>query len=238
MVLISTVGYGDFAPETSFGRVAAVVISLAGIPLLLSFYLPLSRWIVDRLTGYVRRMYISRAVERAMEAVQLTTTSSTSEESVARVDYSRRVPDASGIGLTHQDVLRVESLSLFSILCLLLVAILGTAPLLMTFQSWSLGDSLCFIWYTLTTIGLGDVTVEPRHPLVASMVLLLLLLIGASSCRALVCSVQRAAAFLEEYLSGDATAPATQCSEFTETLDRLANARTSQNGPAAELVRY
>lgn len=226
MVLISTVGYGDLAPETSIGKVLAVVVSLVGIPLLLSFYLPLSRWFVDNITGMVRRLYISRAVERAMEAVRLTSTRA-NDDSFARVDFSRRVPDSGGVGLSQKDVWRVELASLLLILLLLTVSILGLAPCLATYQSWSLADAFSFIWYTMTTIGLGDVTVAPRHPLLAAGVLLLLLFIGASAGRAIVCSVQRGAAFLEQFLSSAPGIHGSEISVFTEALDRLTNSSAS-----------
>merc|ERR1712232_1010975 len=54
--------------------------------------------------------------------------------------------------------------------------------------------------YTLTTIGLGDNTVELRHPIIASSTLVLLILIGASAARALICAMQRVAAFFEQRL--------------------------------------
>merc|ERR1712129_151237 len=111
------------------------------------------------------------------------------------------------------------------LLVLMVATVLGLAPLLCAFQSWRLADSFAFIWYTLTTIGLGDTTVNPLHPVIASVIVVMLFFIGVSAARALVCSVHNATAVLEQSISGVSHLHGTGRSVFTDALDPLTTSR-------------
>eukprot|EP00929_Paragymnodinium_shiwhaense_P047568 TRINITY_DN24120_c0_g1_i1.p1 TRINITY_DN24120_c0_g1~~TRINITY_DN24120_c0_g1_i1.p1 ORF type:complete len:295 (+),score=65.89 TRINITY_DN24120_c0_g1_i1:79-963(+) len=143
LVLISTVGYGDLAPETTAGKVAAFVISAVGIPLMLSFTVPLSRRLVGALAGAVRRMYITHAVSRAMDAVELSMGGlrARTNSGKIRVDYKRRLPCHKGVGLSQHDLWQVELWALSAMMILIAVAIAACAALLTAVEGWTLEDS-------------------------------------------------------------------------------------------------
>lgn len=232
MVLISTVGYGDLAPETPAGKWAAVLVSLVGIPLLLSFTVPLSRRLVDTLTSAARRTYITFAVRRAMDAVEQTRDALLRGKAV-RVDYSRRLPNSYGIGLSHEELWKVEFVALLMLLLVILAAIACMVPLLIIVEGWAVDEAACFIWYTLTTIGLGDRTMDLSHPALAVLILVVLVLLGTTAARVLMHSAQRATLYLARTmadgvvstLSGTDALKHHPRAALGEVLDRMAERR-------------
>jgi len=202
VVLISTVGYGDLAPETFAGKIAAVLVSLIGIPLLLSFTVPLARRLIGAITGVAQRAYVARSVTRAMEAVELMA-GGTGDGGKIKVDYRRRVPSIEGIGLSQDDLRQVELVSMLLLLSLILATIAGLTPLLMVVEGWTAEDALGFVWYTLTTIGLGDKTMDLTHPTFAVCIIVMVLLLGTAAAQALMNGMQRAAEVVEKRVGAD-----------------------------------
>merc|ERR1712039_9515 len=94
-------------------------------------------------------------------------------------------------------------------------------------EGWACEDAWSFTWYTLTTIGLGDKTMDLTHPFFAMAILVLLLLLGTAAAQALMHGMQRAASVIERAMAGESMSGK---NGLDEVLDRLA-----QNNKSREL---
>merc|ERR1719230_185280 len=108
-----------------------------------------------------------------------------------RVDYNRRMPTSTGVGLSNRELWRVDMVALLLLLSIICCVTTALVPLLMAIEGWKPEDAWSFVWFTMTTVGLGDKTMDLRHPVLSIIVLLGLILLGTAAAQALMHLMQR-----------------------------------------------
>uniref|UniRef100_A0AC35FSZ3 Potassium channel domain-containing protein n=1 Tax=Panagrolaimus sp. PS1159 TaxID=55785 RepID=A0AC35FSZ3_9BILA len=153
--LYTTIGYGDIAAKTTAGRVMTIFYSLLGVPLLIialeGFGNALFRGMQYVWSKYVK--FLSKSVRHASTRKISVITSKTGDQFANVLEkYSSRSskeePDA--------------LLPLEMAICFLVVWILIGAGIFCLFEKWDYFTSIYFFYISLVTIGLGDVTLEPK----------------------------------------------------------------------------
>lgn len=168
LVTISTVGYGDMAPETDGGKAFLILFTIVGIPLMITVNLSLGGYIMGAALIIMRRLYAWCG--------------------------SRRGHGPHGDTPTDRakNLLKFELGLLFLLLLLAFAAALIFAALLnIEEKDWGYLDAFYFSWTTLTTIGYGDFTIENNKYITASAALLVLLAISFAAGSALVAMLVR-----------------------------------------------
>ncbi|XP_065336268.1 TWiK family of potassium channels protein 7-like [Cloeon dipterum] len=147
--VLTTIGYGNVAPVTFWGRAFCVAFALVGIPLTLTVIADLGRIIASSLTslGETLREHLP-CVAHLLQATD---------------DGSKQ----GSLGIF------IKSVSFFAAILLLLVYIAAGAALFTFWEDWTFFEGFYFCFITLTTIGFGDlVPKEPDYMLLCTLYIL------------------------------------------------------------------
>ncbi|CAI4228056.1 unnamed protein product [Auanema sp. JU1783] len=191
--LFTTIGYGDVSCVTTAGRILTVIYSCIGIPLMLITLNDLGKFLYNNINGCVKKidnvyLGVIRMCKKPCQA--------TAPDEVDMVERGDGGPAgdvssvASEIGSEHnEDELEDEELgrqpprmSVKVALGITIGWIFFCSFLFRLWEDWTYGESLYFMYISLSTIGLGDISVARRDMMVLCFVFVIVGLSLVSMC--------------------------------------------------------
>ncbi|PAV74310.1 hypothetical protein WR25_23559 [Diploscapter pachys] len=185
--LFTTIGYGDLACVTTAGRIMTVIYSCIGIPLMLITLNDLGKFLYNNINGvvdgfsqfgaYLGVMRLCRSQDRNAK-----TEEAKADELVAleRGELNNEVSSlASEIGSEHlddelDDEEKEPRMSVKVALSITIGWIFFCSSLFKLWEDWTYGESCYFMFISLSTIGLGDISVTRRDMMVLCFVFVII----------------------------------------------------------------
>uniref|UniRef100_A0A1I7XRS3 Ion_trans_2 domain-containing protein n=1 Tax=Heterorhabditis bacteriophora TaxID=37862 RepID=A0A1I7XRS3_HETBA len=144
--LFTTIGYGDISCVTTAGRIMTVIYSCIGIPLMLITLNDLGKFLYTNINGCVKMDMVERGDTVVIEASSIASEAG-SIHSVNELELNEKPPRMSvkvALGIT-------------------IGWIFFCSALFRLWENWSYGESCYFMYISLSTIGLGDISVTRRE---------------------------------------------------------------------------
>ncbi|UYV71599.1 KCNK18 [Cordylochernes scorpioides] len=154
LTIITTVGYGNVAPKTQWGKVITILYAILGIPLMLLYLTSMG----NLLARWFRSIYAWLSCRRR------------------RREYKGPALHENHIGISPVSTGGMHKVTVPIPLCVLVILgyIAAGAVLFSFWEGWGLLDGSYFCFVTLSTIGFGDLGArhDPRAQLACSVYLL------------------------------------------------------------------
>ncbi|CAD6193493.1 unnamed protein product [Caenorhabditis auriculariae] len=175
--LFTTIGYGDIACLTTSGRILTVIYSCVGIPLMLITLNDLGKFLYNNINGCVKGFEDFGAYLGVMKICGRRREIGKVDELVALESGEAVQPEVSSLaseaGSLHNESeleLDVENMaprmSVKVALGITIGWIFFCSALFKIWEDWTYGESLYFMFISLSTIGLGDISVARRDMMV------------------------------------------------------------------------
>ncbi|CAE46687.1 Potassium channel domain-containing protein [Caenorhabditis elegans] len=187
--LFTTIGYGDIACITSAGRIATVIYSCVGIPFMLITLNDLGKFLYNNINGCVKgfedfttylgafRLCNRRGngnFQKGDELVTLeagtTGTTDAPEVSSLASELGSERNESDYEDIEDEEERSMPRMSVKVALGITVGWIFFCSALFKLWEDWSYGQSCYFMFISLSTIGLGDVSVQRRDMMVLCFV--------------------------------------------------------------------
>ncbi|XP_046383960.1 TWiK family of potassium channels protein 7-like [Ischnura elegans] len=153
--VLTTIGYGNIAPVTFWGRAFCVIFALIGIPLTLTVIADLGRLFASTVAEVGARVRRCAAVLAGAREGLASPTSS---------------PASAPARLLRRAARSVSALA--AVACLMAYLAMGAA-IFTLWEQWTFFEGFYFCFVTMTTIGFGDlVPQEPKYMLICTLYIL------------------------------------------------------------------
>ncbi|KAL4231290.1 hypothetical protein ACF0H5_008870 [Mactra antiquata] len=161
----TTIGYGNLAPVTGFGRVVCIIYAGIGIPLALLLFAELGKQFTVALKflwAFVRRSYYTGYLRRIREKIPFKQKYQLNEDPAALEAKTDEERSRSGSRMVYGYEVDSEfNLPLSVAIAIMFFYILIGAIMYMFWEDWGFIESIYFVFISLSTIGFGDV--HPAH---------------------------------------------------------------------------
>ncbi|KAK6046304.1 Ion channel [Cooperia oncophora] len=159
---VFALGYGNIACATTAGKVATIIYSMFGIPIMLLILNDLGSLLlvwVKLIASYSSDFFLFLGVRTGVVGLK--------EGSQQRVRYIYMSRKLANVGLSEQEENGVveepaPDPPVLSALCATVAWIMLAAAVFCIWEEWTYFTSIYFFFISCSTIGLGDVT--PAHP--------------------------------------------------------------------------
>ncbi|VDK57788.1 unnamed protein product [Cylicostephanus goldi] len=180
--LTSSSGYGDIACVTVAGRILTVIYSCIGIPLMLITLNDLGKFLYNNINGCVKN------IEDFGTYLGVLRLCGTKEKKIDNVDMLERGETALDISSIASEIGSLPSIgdieedeepkqprmSVKVALGITIGWIFFCSGLFRLWEDWSYGESCYFMFISLSTIGLGDISVARRDMMVLCFVFVII----------------------------------------------------------------
>ncbi|EYB93938.1 hypothetical protein Y032_0177g591 [Ancylostoma ceylanicum] len=180
--LFTTIGYGDIACVTTAGRILTVIYSCIGIPLMLITLNDLGKFLYNNINGCVKNiedfgtylgvLRICGKREQKADEVDMVERGETGLEVSSLASELGSLPS---IGEVEEEEERKQPrMSVKVALGITIGWIFFCSALFRLWEDWSYGESCYFMYISLSTIGLGDISVARRDMMVLCFVFVII----------------------------------------------------------------
>lgn len=193
--LFTTIGYGDIACSTTAGRIMTVVYSCIGIPLMLITLNDLGKFLYTNINGCVKGLDDFVSYLGVMRICRRTATTSSKADEIITLEAGETATNVevssvtSELGSEHNESDIEEELEELTPRMSVKVAlgitigwIFFCSSLFRIWEDWTYGESCYFMFISLSTIGLGDISVKRRDMMVLCFVFVIVGLSLVSMC--------------------------------------------------------
>uniref|UniRef100_A0A158P7R5 Ion_trans_2 domain-containing protein n=1 Tax=Angiostrongylus cantonensis TaxID=6313 RepID=A0A158P7R5_ANGCA len=153
--LFTTIGYGDIVCVTVAGRIMTVIYSCVGIPLMLITLNDCGKFLYNNINGVVKRGEVHPSVELSSLASE-----------------AGSLPSLSDVN--EVDEKQTPRMSVKVALCITIGWIFFCSGLFRLWEDWTYAESCYFMYISLSTIGLGDISVQRRDMMVLCFVFVII----------------------------------------------------------------
>ncbi|XP_022185691.1 TWiK family of potassium channels protein 18 isoform X2 [Nilaparvata lugens] len=169
--VITTIGYGNVAPRTEWGKLATILYAIAGMPLFLLYLSNIGDLLAKSFKWTYAKCCLCRGCarrRRQMSTVNNCSQAAASDSAVAAED-SCSSRESSGSATVSDDDDDPQTVTVPITLCLAIMVgyVYGGAVLFSRWESWDLLDGSYFCFISLSTIGFGDIV--PRDDKITSL---------------------------------------------------------------------
>ncbi|KAF1756892.1 hypothetical protein GCK72_013346 [Caenorhabditis remanei] len=186
--LFTTIGYGDIACTTSAGRIATVIYSCVGIPFMLITLNDLGKFLYNNINGCVKGFEDFTTYLGAFRLCRRGNGNFPKGDDLVNVEAGTANPDihievssvASELGsernesdyedIEDEEERAMPRMSVKVALGITVGWIFFCSGLFKLWEDWTYGESCYFMFISLSTIGLGDVSVQRRDMMVLCFV--------------------------------------------------------------------
>uniref|UniRef100_A0A8R1XM95 Potassium channel domain-containing protein n=1 Tax=Onchocerca volvulus TaxID=6282 RepID=A0A8R1XM95_ONCVO len=165
---MTTIGYGNIVPLTTYGRIACVVFSLFGVPLAVITIGDLGKFLSECTIWFYKEMKKSRySLKRYLNIFRRP------DAHNGESRLSERSNEAKTVLLNWDDlILEKAKVPLILVFTILLLYIAFGGLLFALFEPWTYMDAFYFCFVSLTTIGFGDLVPENQEYVVLMLIYL------------------------------------------------------------------
>ena len=181
--IITTIGYGQMAPITTYGRIFCIVFGLFGIPLLLVTIADIGKFLSDFLSflyrsyrGFARRI---RRQSRRLSRKRSRSRNRSQSDSPDKANTPNPISEDDDSEASSEDELRIPIVMVMFVL----VGYTALGGLLFQiFEGWPYFEAFYFCFITMATIGFGDLVPSEQVYMFFTMAYIVVGLALATMC--------------------------------------------------------
>ncbi|XP_065350456.1 potassium channel subfamily K member 1 [Cloeon dipterum] len=159
LTVITTIGYGNVAPKTEWGKVATIFYAIIGMPLFLLYLSNIGDILAKSFKWSYAKCCLCRGCGGNRDSRSVSPENSVAVQVPEIIDETDEQYEESHIESTLGDSVKDDTITVPVTLCLAIMVgyVCGGAILFSKWEDWDFLDGSYFCFISLSTIGFGDI---------------------------------------------------------------------------------